>query len=146
MSRALAKMRSSSGLGCGGAVGHGRGRDLGGAKSAAPISAPAAGADPVDGVAEHGAAGGAQQRAPDQRVDAAGRSGFACVGPGLEATRARSQRGPVVASARIAPPVLRALLELPFEHVLVSHGVPVHGRDDFVAALDREPWGAYTGA
>ena len=40
----------------------------------------------------------------------------------------------------------RALLELPFEHVLVSHGEPVHDRDDFVAALDREPWGEYAGA
>ena len=43
-------------------------------------------------------------------------------------------------------PALRALLELPFEHVLVSHGEPVHGRDDFVAALDREPWGEHDGA
>ena len=43
-------------------------------------------------------------------------------------------------------PVLRSLLDLPFEHVLVSHGEPVHDRDDFVAALDREPWGAFTGA
>ena len=39
-----------------------------------------------------------------------------------------------------ALPALRALLELPFEHVLVSHGEPVHGRDDFEAALDRAPW------
>jgi hypothetical protein len=37
-------------------------------------------------------------------------------------------------------PALRALLELPFEHVLVSHGEPVHGRADFEAALEREPW------
>jgi hypothetical protein len=37
-------------------------------------------------------------------------------------------------------PALRALLELPFEHVLVAHGEPVHTRADFVAALDREPW------
>jgi hypothetical protein len=43
-------------------------------------------------------------------------------------------------------PHLRSLLELPFEHVLVSHGDPVHDRDEFVAALDREPWGVYTGA
>jgi hypothetical protein len=43
-------------------------------------------------------------------------------------------------------PHLRSLLELPFEHVLVSHGDPVHDRDAFVAALDREPWGEYTGA
>ena len=38
-------------------------------------------------------------------------------------------------------PALRALLELPFEHVLVSHGEPVHSRTDFEAALEREPWG-----
>lgn len=38
-------------------------------------------------------------------------------------------------------PALRALLELPFEHVLVSHGEPVHAREDFEAALEREPWG-----
>jgi hypothetical protein len=37
-------------------------------------------------------------------------------------------------------PALRALLELPFEHVLVSHGAPVHGRTDFEAALERDPW------
>ncbi|HET6869565.1 MAG TPA: hypothetical protein VFH80_26875 [Solirubrobacteraceae bacterium] len=37
-------------------------------------------------------------------------------------------------------PALRAMLSLPFEHVLVSHGEPVHTRADFVAALDREPW------
>jgi hypothetical protein len=37
-------------------------------------------------------------------------------------------------------PALRALLELPFELVLVSHGEPVHSRADFEAALDREPW------
>jgi hypothetical protein len=39
-------------------------------------------------------------------------------------------------------PALRALLELPFEHVLVSHGEPVHTRADFEAALGRVPWGA----
>jgi hypothetical protein len=38
-------------------------------------------------------------------------------------------------------PALRKLLELPFEHVLVSHGEPVHSRADFEAALQREPWG-----
>jgi hypothetical protein len=43
-------------------------------------------------------------------------------------------------------PVLRALLDLPFEQVLVAHGEPVHDRDDYVAALDREPWSEYTGA
>jgi hypothetical protein len=37
-------------------------------------------------------------------------------------------------------PALTALLELPFELVLVSHGEPVHTRDDYVAALEREPW------
>ena len=39
-----------------------------------------------------------------------------------------------------ARPALRALLELPFEHVLVSHGEPVHTRADFEAALQRDPW------
>jgi hypothetical protein len=39
-----------------------------------------------------------------------------------------------------ALPALRALLDLPFEHVLVSHGEPVHTRADFEAALTREPW------
>ncbi|HYM83999.1 MAG TPA: MBL fold metallo-hydrolase, partial [Candidatus Dormibacteraeota bacterium] len=38
-------------------------------------------------------------------------------------------------------PALRAMLELPFELVLVSHGQPVHTRADFEAALTtREPW------
>jgi hypothetical protein len=37
-------------------------------------------------------------------------------------------------------PALRALLALPFERVLVSHGEPVHDRDAFEAALEREPW------
>jgi hypothetical protein len=37
-------------------------------------------------------------------------------------------------------PALRALLELPFEHVLVSHGEPVHDRTAFEAALERPPW------
>jgi hypothetical protein len=37
-------------------------------------------------------------------------------------------------------PVLRQLLELPFEHVLVSHGEPAHTRADYEAALKREPW------
>jgi hypothetical protein len=43
-------------------------------------------------------------------------------------------------------PALRALLELPFEHVLVSHGEPVHTRADFEAALAREPWSTAEGA
>jgi hypothetical protein len=37
-------------------------------------------------------------------------------------------------------PALRALLELPFEHVLVSHGEPVHTRADFEKALEIEAW------
>jgi hypothetical protein len=37
-------------------------------------------------------------------------------------------------------PALRELLDLDFEHVLVSHGEPVHTRADFEAALEREPW------
>jgi hypothetical protein len=45
-----------------------------------------------------------------------------------------------------ALPALRELLELPFEHVLVSHGEPVHDRAAFVAALDRPPWGDWGGA
>ncbi len=43
-------------------------------------------------------------------------------------------------------PALRALLELDFSHVLVSHGEPVHDRDAFVAALEREPWSDWNGA
>ena len=40
-----------------------------------------------------------------------------------------------------ALPALRAMLDLPFEHVLVSHGEPVHTRADFEAAITtREPW------
>src|SRR5215469_6791351 len=34
-----------------------------------------------------------------------------------------------------ALPALRALLELPFEHVIVSHGEPVHSRAEFERAL-----------
>ena len=37
-------------------------------------------------------------------------------------------------------PALRALLELPFEHVIVSHGEPVHDRAAFERALAGEPW------
>lgn len=37
-------------------------------------------------------------------------------------------------------PAFRAMLELPFELVLVSHGEPVHDRAAFEAALGREPW------
>jgi len=39
-----------------------------------------------------------------------------------------------------ALPALRALLELPFEHVIVSHGEPVHSRAEFERALSRSPW------
>jgi glyoxylase-like metal-dependent hydrolase (beta-lactamase superfamily II) len=39
-----------------------------------------------------------------------------------------------------ALPALRALLELPFEQVIVSHGEPVHDRADYEAALERVPW------
>ncbi|MDQ3822533.1 MAG: hypothetical protein M3321_04765 [Actinomycetota bacterium] len=39
-------------------------------------------------------------------------------------------------------PAFRKMLELPFEHVLVSHGEPLHTRADFEAALERDP---YTG-
>ena len=41
-------------------------------------------------------------------------------------------------------PALRAMLDLPFEHVVVAHGAPVHRRADFEAALEREPWSAPT--
>lgn len=37
-------------------------------------------------------------------------------------------------------PALRALLELPFEHVIVSHGEPVHDRRAFERALELAPW------
>jgi hypothetical protein len=43
-------------------------------------------------------------------------------------------------------PALRALLELPFEHVLVAHGEPLHSRSDYEAALEREPWSVYDGS
>jgi glyoxylase-like metal-dependent hydrolase (beta-lactamase superfamily II) len=39
-----------------------------------------------------------------------------------------------------ALPALRAMLELPFERVIVSHGEPLHGRAEFIRALEREPW------
>ena len=38
-------------------------------------------------------------------------------------------------------PALRELLDLPFEHVIVSHGEPVHDRAAFENALERTPWG-----
>ena len=40
-----------------------------------------------------------------------------------------------------ALPALRALLELPFEHVIVSHGEPVHDRAAYERALELAPWG-----
>jgi hypothetical protein len=43
-------------------------------------------------------------------------------------------------------PALTALLELPFELVLVAHGEPVHDRSAFEAALEREPWSDWGGA
>ncbi len=43
-------------------------------------------------------------------------------------------------------PAMRALLELPFETVIVSHGEPVHDRAAFQAALEREPWSDWDGA
>ncbi len=38
-------------------------------------------------------------------------------------------------------PALRSLLDLPFEHVIVSHGEPVHDRAAFERALELRPWG-----
>ena len=37
-------------------------------------------------------------------------------------------------------PALRALLDLPFEHVIVSHGEPVHDRAAYERALGLPPW------
>ena len=37
-------------------------------------------------------------------------------------------------------PALRALLDLPFEHVIISHGEPVHDRTAFERALELRPW------
>jgi hypothetical protein len=37
-------------------------------------------------------------------------------------------------------PALRAMLELPFEHVIVSHGEPLHDRAAFEQALEGPPW------
>jgi hypothetical protein len=39
-----------------------------------------------------------------------------------------------------ALPALRTLLELPFEHVIVSHGEPVHSRAAYERALELPPW------
>jgi glyoxylase-like metal-dependent hydrolase (beta-lactamase superfamily II) len=38
-----------------------------------------------------------------------------------------------------ALPALRAMLELPVEKVIISHGEPVHTREEFERALAREP-------
>jgi glyoxylase-like metal-dependent hydrolase (beta-lactamase superfamily II) len=40
-------------------------------------------------------------------------------------------------------PVLRELLELPFERVIVSHGEPVHDRAAYERALELPPWREY---
>src|SRR5437588_4718476 len=40
-----------------------------------------------------------------------------------------------------ALPALRALLKLPFERVIVSHGEPVHTRGAYERALELAPWG-----
>ena len=37
-------------------------------------------------------------------------------------------------------PALRAMLELPFEHLIVSHGEPVHDRAEFERALELPTW------
>ena len=37
-------------------------------------------------------------------------------------------------------PALTAMLELPFEHVIVSHGEPLHDRAAFERALELPPW------
>jgi glyoxylase-like metal-dependent hydrolase (beta-lactamase superfamily II) len=39
-----------------------------------------------------------------------------------------------------ALPALRQLLELPFEHVIVAHGEPVHDRAAYERALELPPW------
>lgn len=38
-----------------------------------------------------------------------------------------------------AVPALRDMLGLPFERVIISHGEPVHERDEFEQALERDP-------
>ena len=40
-----------------------------------------------------------------------------------------------------ALPALRALLDLPFELVIVAHGEPVHDRAAYERALELPPWG-----
>jgi glyoxylase-like metal-dependent hydrolase (beta-lactamase superfamily II) len=39
-----------------------------------------------------------------------------------------------------ALPALRELLELPFEHVIVAHGEPLHDRAAYERALELPPW------
>ncbi|HEV2712768.1 MAG TPA: hypothetical protein VGU26_06710 [Gaiellaceae bacterium] len=39
-----------------------------------------------------------------------------------------------------ALPALRSLLQLPFEHVIVSHGEPLHDRAAYERALELPPW------
>ena len=46
----------------------------------------------------------------------------------------------VTSVAPLYLPELRGMLELPFEQVIVAHGEPLHSREDFIAALEREPW------
>ena len=41
-----------------------------------------------------------------------------------------------------APRAFSALLDLPFERVIISHGEPVHDRAEFERALQRRPWPA----
>jgi hypothetical protein len=41
-----------------------------------------------------------------------------------------------------AVPDLRAMLDLPFERVIISHGEPVHTREAFEQALELPPWPA----
>lgn len=42
-------------------------------------------------------------------------------------------------------PALKALLELPFERVIISHGEPVHDRTAYERALELPPWRADLG-
>ena len=44
--------------------------------------------------------------------------------------------------AERALPDLRAMLDLPFERVIISHGEPVHSREAFERALELPPWPA----
>jgi hypothetical protein len=37
-------------------------------------------------------------------------------------------------------PALRSMLGFPFEHVIISHGEPLHDRAAFERALDLPPW------